>query len=57
MECVKIIIDTDTVDSCETFECKCSKCMTEFTMGCYSSRQINYCPNCGVRVQVELIND
>lgn len=53
----KLIIDIDSVDSCETFVCKCEVCLNDFTMGCYDSRRIKYCPMCGKPVEVEEIEE
>jgi len=53
----KIIINTDIIDYCETFICKCSSCSLKFIMGCSDSKNIEYCPMCGFKVNVELVKE
>ena len=53
----KMIVDMDTVDSCEIFVCKCLGCNSRFAMGCSDSREMEYCPFCGYKVDIELINE
>jgi len=52
----KMVINTNTIDFYETFICKCSGCLSKFTIGCSDSKDIEYCPMCGFKVNVELVN-
>lgn len=50
-----ITIDTDSVDSCEIFMCCCSGCSERFIMGCGDSKDMRYCPMCGVRSELLIL--
>ena len=49
-----MFVDTDTVDSTETYVGRCSGCLQKVGMCCSDMEDIKFCPMCGVEVTAAL---
>jgi hypothetical protein len=48
---IKIIINTDTLDSFEGYVCKYTNCSEDFVKGSGDVKKLKYCPLCGTKIK------